>query len=279
MPESHIFFSMIEYYKNLSLDNLPYINEEGLTYLEKFIDIPGYEGLYQVSDLGRVKALQRESTHINGNVHIKKEKILKQANNGNNYLSVLLYNENKEKKSFYVHRLVLKTFLEDSDLLVDHKNHIRLCNVLSNLRYLTPRLNASTVVNRPTPASKYVGVNKTNNPVKKWKAVLRINGTKRHIGSYITEEEASEAYQKALYNWETFSLNHKGVYEERNQVMIFNTKKGENLGVNAKIVLDTNTGIFYDSLKDACEKLNLRYKYISALLCKKQFHKTSLTYV
>lgn len=269
----------MEYYKNLSLENLPYINEEGLSCLEEFKDIPDYEGLYQVSDLGRVKALSREVFHKTGIVHTKRERIMKQANNGNDYLSVLLYNNGGVKKSHYVHRLVLRTFIGESDLLVDHKNHVRLYNTLFNLRYLTPRLNSSTVVNRPVPASKYIGVDKTKNSIKKWKAVLRINGTKRYVGSFITEEEASEAYQKALYNWENFNLNHKGEYEEKNSVKIFNTKNGENLGINAKMVLDKNTGIFFDSLKDACNRLNLDYKYTSSLLCKKWYHKTSLIYV
>jgi hypothetical protein len=259
---------MIEYYKNLNLESLPYINEEGLVCLEEFIDIPGYEYLYQVSDLGRIKSYDRSSIHENGNIHCKKSKILKQANNGKDYLSVLLYDYNSVKKSYYVHRLLLKTFVGESDLLVDHKNHIRLCNTLLNLRYLTPRLNSSTTVNRPTPASKYVGVDRSRNSIKKWRAVLRINGIKRHIGTYITEEEASEAYQNALYNWDNFSLTPKGVYEEKNKVKIFNTKSGENLGVNAKIVLDTDTGIFYDSLKEACNRLNLKYKHTSNLLCK-----------
>ncbi len=270
---------MIEYYKNLSLENLPYINEEGLSCLEEFKDIPDYEGLYQVSDLGRIKALSRIILHSTGVYHTKKEKVLKQANNGKDYLSVLFYDNSSKKKSYYVHRLVALTFIGYSDLLVDHKNHIRSCNTLSNIRYLTARLNSSTVVNRPAPASSYVGVSRTNNSIKCWKAELRINGTKRRIGSYSDEKEASEAYQKAVYNWNTFNITPKGVVEERNPVKIFKTKSGENLGVNAKMVLDTNTGIFYDSLKEACDCLNLSYKYVSSLLCRGKFDKTSLIYV
>lgn len=272
---------MIEYYKKLDLENLPYVNEEGLVCWEEFKDVPGYEGYYQVSNLGRVMALERIITHVNGAVHTKKSKILKQSNNGKDYLYVLFYNNQGCKKSHYIHRLVMKTFIGDSNLVVDHKNHIRLCNVLSNLRYLTPRSNSSTIVNRPKPYSKYTGVDKTRNSVKKWRAVLRINGTKRHIGSYVTEEEASEAYQKALYNWENFNLTPKGIYEERKEVELFKTKRGENLGVNSKTVLDKTTGVFYDSLKDACDRLNLNYKYTSSLLSKggKYLNKTSLVYI
>jgi hypothetical protein len=270
---------MIEYYKDLSLKNLSYINEEGLNCLEEFKDIPGYEGLYQVSNLGRIKSCNRVVKHNNGNVHHKKEKILRQSNNGKDYLSVLLYDDNGFKKSHYVHRLVLRSFIGESNLLVDHKNHIRTCNILSNLRYLTARLNSSTVVNRPIPASKYVGVTKNSNSINKWKSTLRINGTKRYVGSFKTEIEASEAYQKALYNWENFSINQKGEYEEKNPVKVFYRKSGEKLLVNSKMVLDKNTGIFYDSLIDACNSLNLKYKYISSLLCKGKLDKTSIVYI
>ena len=174
LPELRTYFSVIEYYKKLGLENLPYVNEEGLVCWEEFKDVPGYEGYYQVSNLGRVMALERIITHVNGAVHTKKSKILKQSNNGKDYLYVLFYNNQGCKKSHYIHRLVMKTFIGDSNLVVDHKNHIRLCNVLSNLRYLTPRSNSSTVVNRPKPYSKYTGVDKTRNSVKKWRAVLRI---------------------------------------------------------------------------------------------------------
>jgi hypothetical protein len=270
---------MIEYYKNLSLSNLPYINEEGLICWEEFRDIPEYEGLYQVSDLGRVKALQREVLHKTGVTHIKGIRVLKQANNGKDYLSVLLYNLDSKKKSFYVHRLALKTFKGNSDLLVDHKNHIRLCNILSNLQYLTPRLNSSTVVNRPTPASMFIGVTKSTNKFKKWRVYIRINGKKQFVGSYYTEKEASDGYQKAVDNWDTYNMTPKGELIERNPVKIYNTKSGENLGVNTKIILDNNTGIFYESLKEACFRLNLNYKYTSSLLCKRWYDKISLIYV
>ena len=46
---------MIEYHKNLSLELLFYINNEGLVCYEEWKDIPGYEGIYQVSNLGRIK--------------------------------------------------------------------------------------------------------------------------------------------------------------------------------------------------------------------------------
>ena len=93
---------MIEYYKNLSLESLPYINEEGLSCFEVFKDIPNYEGLYQVSDLGRVKALRKTIYRIDGSLDNKPEKILRQMNNGNNYMSVELYKDGKQNRKYRI---------------------------------------------------------------------------------------------------------------------------------------------------------------------------------
>lgn len=67
-------------------------------------DIKGYEGLYQVSNLGRVKSFNKNKNGI----------ILKQCYNQYNVLVVTLCN-NKISKNFYVHRLVAEYFLEDFD--------------------------------------------------------------------------------------------------------------------------------------------------------------------
>ena len=42
---------MIEYYKKLGLENLPYVNEEGLVCWEEFKDVPGYEGYQHLKDI------------------------------------------------------------------------------------------------------------------------------------------------------------------------------------------------------------------------------------
>jgi hypothetical protein len=53
--------------------------------MEKWKDIKGYEGLYQVSDLGRVKSLRRSVHNSSNGGYFIDEKILKQSNGGNNY--------------------------------------------------------------------------------------------------------------------------------------------------------------------------------------------------
>jgi hypothetical protein len=53
---------MIEYYNNFDLNPLFYINDEGLVCLEEFKNIPNWIGFYQISNLGRVKSLERTIT-------------------------------------------------------------------------------------------------------------------------------------------------------------------------------------------------------------------------
>ena len=270
---------MIEYYKNLSLENLPYINEEGLICWEEFRDIPDYEGLYQVSDLGRVKSLSKFVERTNGVIENRSDRLLRQINNGKDYLSVELYNGKKCRK--YVHRLVLLTFETDSKLIVDHKNHIRLDNRFGNLQYLTQRLNTSSSKNKHVPNSKYVGVVKTTNKFKKWGAYIRINQKKYYLGGYETEVEASNVYQDAVYQWENFNITPKGEILIKND-KVFDSKNKGSKGVNNKIVLNTEMGIFYDSLTEACDILHLNYKHVSSMLCstgRKVKNKTSLIYV
>jgi len=103
--------------------------------MEIWKDIPGYEGLYQVSDMGRVKSVARIKQ--NGrSYHLAKERILKQNLLSSGYLRIGLH-KNAKRKSLSVHRLVLLVFVGESDLTVNHKDGIKTNNTLNNLEYCT----------------------------------------------------------------------------------------------------------------------------------------------
>jgi hypothetical protein len=89
----------------------------------------GYEGLYQISNLGRVKSL--------GNLQNRKEKLLK-TNIRNGYYTTYLYKNNK-KKSFLCHRLVAEAFIPNPKNLpqVNHKDENKLNNCVNNLEWCT----------------------------------------------------------------------------------------------------------------------------------------------
>lgn len=108
-------------------------------------DIPNYEGLYQISNLGRVKSLR-------GN-----EKILKQLINRDGYYVVRI-RKDKKRKEYFVHRLIAICFIEYKNnykclddeknklfdinkLTVNHIDKNRLNNDINNLEWCTLRYN------------------------------------------------------------------------------------------------------------------------------------------
>lgn len=115
--------------KNLSIEPLP--NEE-------WRDVVGYEGLYQVSNLGRVKSLSRRIVYKDGREYNYPSKVMKNQKVGTGYRSVTLYGVNG-KKQYSVHRLVAETFIPNPNNLsdVNHKDGCKTNNILSNLEWLS----------------------------------------------------------------------------------------------------------------------------------------------
>ena len=103
--------------------------------MEEWRDVKDYEGLYQVSDQGRIRQMERIVPTPNGGHYIEEEKI-KKLNFAGNYPQARLCKKGKIK-SFLVHHLVLNAFLGESDLHCNHKNGIKTDNRLINLEWIT----------------------------------------------------------------------------------------------------------------------------------------------
>lgn len=109
---------------------------------EIWLPITGFECLYEVSNLGRVRSLVRTINRRDGSVEHKKGRVLKQSKAGRGYLFVSLYKDG-ERKSSYVHRLVATAFLQNTGKPhVNHKDFNKSNNELNNLEWATEIENA-----------------------------------------------------------------------------------------------------------------------------------------
>ena len=157
-------------------------------------DVIGYEGSYQVSNLGRVKSLK-----------FNRKNILRPSVNARGYLQVNI------GKTINVHKLVAIAFLNHvpngMTLVVDHINNNKLDNRVDNLQIITQkentlkslRENSRRYSDKSNKSSQYTGVcwDKEN---YKWKSHITINGKLTFLGRFVNEFDASQAYQTALKN-------------------------------------------------------------------------------
>jgi hypothetical protein len=162
-------------------------------------DIPTYEGIYQVSNLGNVKSLSRVIITGNGD-RVSKEKMIKQHFNKFGYLRVTLTKDGI-RKEFKTHQLVAMAFLNHivcgHNLVVDHINENKSDNKLENLQIVSNRFNVGK--SQKFKSSMYIGVS-WNKKAKKWISYIKIKNKLNHLGYFTNELEASRAYNQALIN-------------------------------------------------------------------------------
>lgn len=99
---------------------------------ERWRDIEGYEDMYQVSDLGRVRSLK-----------FGRVKVLRSYKNRDGYLKVFLWKYGK-RRNIYVHRLVANAFIPNSDKTKNEINHInedKTENIATNLEWCDRQYN------------------------------------------------------------------------------------------------------------------------------------------
>lgn len=145
-------------------------------------DIKGYEGLYQVSNLGRVKSFRGSAKFGK-----PKEFILKPSLINSGYHVVTLYYGNQKKHKFQVHRLVAETFIDNPDHLpcVNHKDENKLNNCVSNLEWCTYQYNNNYGTAR-------IRASKTRS-----KPIMQMTLEGVHIATYCSSSVAAELLNRS----------------------------------------------------------------------------------
>lgn len=106
---------------------------------EEWRDIPGFVGLYKVSNLGRIKSVPRNVKKNN----TTKEHFIKPYFSGTNYAKIGLRKNNRTTKH-YVHRLVAVAFLGNPTTeknQIDHIDGNKLNNAVENLEWVSRKTN------------------------------------------------------------------------------------------------------------------------------------------
>lgn len=181
---------------------------------EVWKDVVGYEGLYQVSNLGRVKSLSRLVDKGKYGTIYTKERILKNQKVNVNYLFVILSKDGKHK-NMTVHRLMAKAFLPNPDNLsdVNHKDENPSNNFIyinkdgsvdyekSNLEWCTHKYNC----NYGTSKFRIIKTRRKNNDVsemvkkqKETKKRLKSRCRPLPVAQYKMDGELVATYESAL---------------------------------------------------------------------------------
>lgn len=178
---------------------------------ELWVDIEGYEGKYQVSNLGRVKSLNYNNSH--------EEKILKTSIvRSKGVYGVHLKKDGKDRK-VYVSDLVAKHFLPKDNELLDRVVHIndKLDDSVNNLRWASIyEINFNAASYRRKRENKNIrSLHDDVKELKKWKEIAKENGIKWKT-----------AYERIRIGWGieeacTVPTNRE---EQKLQIMLFNYK-------------------------------------------------------
>lgn len=163
---------------------------------EEWRDIKGYEGLYQVSNLGQVRN--------------KEGKILK--SNVRNRLGHTCYffklSINSRRKNFFAHRLVAQAFLPNpnNQPCVDHVDRNPFNNCSLNLRWASHSENQRNRRKQINKSSSYKGVSKLKTKEEKWLSRLSLSGKTFRLGQFYCQHAAARKYnQAAIFHFDDYA--------------------------------------------------------------------------
>ena len=132
--------------------------------MEIWRDIEGYEGLYQVSNKGRVKSLK-----------CGKERILRPGIDGYGYCFIILYNDSV-RKTFKLHRLVAQAFIPNlyNKPQVNHLDENKKNNCVDNLEWATAKENINYGTRNERASRKILQYSKSGEFIREWQGALEV---------------------------------------------------------------------------------------------------------
>ena len=148
---------------------------------EVWKDILGYEGLYQVSDKGRLKS-----------IGYGKERILKLVKDRGGYLTVGL-RKNGEVKTCKIHRLVAQTFIPNPDNLSDinHKDEDKTNNSVQNIEWCSAKYNCNFGTRNQRISEKtskpVLQFTKDGELIREWKSATDVQRNLGYDNSHISK--------------------------------------------------------------------------------------------
>lgn len=167
--------------------------------MEIFKDIPEYEKVYQVSNLGNVKSLTRPGA---------KEKLLKGEIDQYGYIRISLTKNGKTKK-YKVHRLVMMTFnnTTDSSLQINHIDGNKKNNKLENLEWCTASYNTRhSYINNlnKTKGFRTIIKNKQTGEEKEYRSMRDASMGMGYNKGYLFKKINNNVYFNDDYEWRVF---------------------------------------------------------------------------
>lgn len=174
-----------------------------ITNNEIWKDIKGYNGKYQISNMGNVKSMWRNNQYKS---QIGTPKTLKKYKHKQGYMVVFLTN-NGETKQCFIHRLVAEAFIPNPDNLpqVNHKNEIKNDNRVENLEWCTGKYNSNygtrverhkTMISKPIMQFTLDGIF-----VKEYKSATEASKETGYNASYIRMVCNGTRPQAYNYKW------------------------------------------------------------------------------
>lgn len=168
-------------------------------------DIPGFEGSYQVSNLGRIKSFPKlKKSRCGASSYFTKERI--RSFNGTRHYPILdMYRGDGTCEYISIHRLVAKLFIPNPDSLpfVNHKDMNKYNNHVDNLEWSSNRENVSH--GNIIRLNKPIGVS-WKSSINKWVSVIMVGKKQKYLGSFSDQGQAALAYKNAL---KEFNINNK----------------------------------------------------------------------